>query len=1192
MFDYSLSDIRALYGTTAYNRGRDYCDSGRVISLELEENEDWSDTGERYNAVVQGNKKYKVTVDIDGFGEIETNCTCPAYGSYYYEGCKHIAAVLIAIYRRNQGAAKQEANKEKERLAQEGLSIRGPNSMLNHVNRTTSGFSSLPQTNSRQNVHTFPVSQGSINSRQQKPPAVSYAAADQMMKILDVRKTGPDEAPAAANTTMSTSGKDTLQVEYIIKVMDGYNVEDYLALEMKIGVKRTYIVQKIRDFLDALDRGESYPFTKIFTFDQTSQVFLPEDQAIMDILLRVRANERLMKKTINPYSSSLGTHEDPKRMYIPPIVWDQLLDKLVQAKHVIWEGKGTLGNAQLEQTEGLPPIQYKITPGQEDGYVLKVEGVDRLALLENYGVVLESGKLFKMEPRQIRQLSKLKSTLSAYGGKGRIELSARQIEPFLQHTLPVLRQLGQVRLDKQVQQKIQEPELAVKAFLDQEDDSLVLRAEFHYGDIVIDPLSPAPKQRKSEEIILIRHGEREQRVLRLLEETSMSCINGRWLASTNEQMYEMLYLVLPALEELAELYVSQSVQQFRQRSASPMKLKADLTQGLDWLELNFELEGIEAEEISHILKHIVEKKKYVRLRDGVLLSLEGQAYDEIRTVVEQLDLKRDQAKQGVFRIPGLRALQLFHPEETKSKAVRLGKTLRQFLERLLHPERMSYELPASLEPILRDYQAEGFQWFKNLSCFGFGGILADDMGLGKTLQTIAYIRSELDERAAAAVAGAEAVNKTGAEASTGVGDRPGNEAESGSRYADPAVQQPVLIITPASLTYNWENELRRFAPELKVAVAAGDKEQRSSLMEDMHAQAYDVLITSYPLLRRDAEWYKDRDFPILILDEAQAIKNSGSQTAQLVKQLSAQHRFALTGTPIENSLQELWSIFEAVFPALFHGQKHLHELPRERIARMISPFLLRRLKQDVLEELPDRIDTIHRSALTKEQKKLYLAYMARLREDTLKDLETEGFQKSRIRILAGITRLRQLCCHPSLFIENYKGTSGKLEQLLELVADGLVNGRRFLIFSQFSSMLGLIRTALQEHGHQAFYLDGSTPASERVEMSRRFNEGEHDIFLVSLKAGGTGLNLTGADTVVLFDLWWNPAVEEQAAGRAHRMGQRKIVQVFRMVAEGTIEEKMLELQQKKKDLIEDVLNSSTGNTSAMSEEDIRELLNM
>lgn len=704
------------------------------------------------------------------------------------------------------------------------------------------------------------------------------------------------------------------------------------------------------------------------------------------------------------------------------------------------------------------------------------------------------------------------------------------------------------------------------------------------------------KQRKSGEIILIRDDEREQLVLRLLEAAAISCIGGRWLASTDEQMYDMLYHVLPSLEELAELYVSQSVQQFRKSSLNQLKLKADITEGLDWLELTFELEGIEAEEIAHILKHIVEKKNYVRLRNGALLSLEGQAYDEIRTVAEQLDMKRDQAKQGVFRLPGLRSLQLFHPEETKNKAVRLSKSLRQFLERLLHPERTSYELPDSLEPILRDYQVEGFQWFKNLSAFGFGGILADDMGLGKTLQTISYIRSELDERAAAAATGAKASTKAGTEASIEVDTEAETEAETeageDSQYVDPAAQQPVLIITPASLTYNWENELRRFAPELKVAVAAGDKEQRSSLMEDMQAQAYDVLITSYPLLRRDAEWYKDRSFPILILDEAQAIKNSGSQTAQLVKQLSAKHRFALTGTPIENSLQELWSIFEAVFPALFHGQTHLQELPRERIARMISPFLLRRLKQDVLEELPDRIDTVHRSALAQEQKKLYMAYMARLREDTLKDLEEEGFQKSRMRILAGITRLRQLCCHPSLFIENYEGTSGKLEQLLELVADGLASGRRFLIFSQFSSMLGLIRTTLQKRGYQTFYLDGSTPASERVEMSHRFNEGERDIFLISLKAGGTGLNLTGADTVVLFDLWWNPAVEEQAAGRAHRMGQRKVVQVFRMVAEGTIEEKMLELQQKKKDLIEDVLNSSTGNTSALSEEDIRELLQM
>lgn len=444
---------------------------------------------------------------------------------------------------------------------------------------------------------------------------------------------------------------------------------------------------------------------------------------------------------------------------------------------------------------------------------------------------------------------------------------------------------------------------------------------------------------------------------------------------------------------------------------------------------------------------------------------------------------------------------------------------------------------------------------KTLSKFRFGGILADDMGLGKTIQSIAYITSELAEM-------------------------------------PPKVQgrAPVLILCPASLTYNWSHEFARFAPAVNVLVAAGQKEERSGLLESKAMEEADVIITSYPLLRRDIELYAGTTFHALILDEAQAIKNSASQTAQAVKSLKAARKFALTGTPIENSVDELEAIFSTVFPALFTGRLTFKELPAGRIASIVSPFILRRLKKEVLEELPDRIDTVQHTELLDEQKQVYLAYLSRLRDDTEQDLLADGFHKSRMKILAGITRLRQICCHPSLFLEDYAGGSGKLEQLLEIVQECRDSGRRMLVFSQFSSMLALIRQRLEEAGVQPLYLDGSTPGKERVELCRLFNEGEGEVFLISLKAGGTGLNLTGADTVILYDLWWNPAVEEQAIGRAHRMGQRNVVQVIRLITEGSIEEKMLELQQRKKGLIEEIIEAGENKTTRLSEEDIRELL--
>ncbi|KAI7256769.1 hypothetical protein KC345_g10927, partial [Hortaea werneckii] len=340
----------------------------------------------------------------------------------------------------------------------------------------------------------------------------------------------------------------------------------------------------------------------------------------------------------------------------------------------------------------------------------------------------------------------------------------------------------------------------------------------------------------------------------------------------------------------------------------------------------------------------------------------------------------------------------------------------------------------------------------------------------------------------------------------------------------------------------------------------------------------------------DVEEYAKRSFHTLILDEAQMIKNSATQTAQAVKLLQARFRFALTGTPVENALEDLWSIFGVVFPGLFPGKKAFHDLPRETVARRARPFLLRRLKSDVLKELPDKIESLQASELLPEQKTLYVAYLARLRKEALKHLDNDSFGNGRIKVLAGLTRLRQLCCHPALFVDGYTGGSGKFEQLLEIIDECRSSGKRMLVFSQFTQMLGMMGRELALLGIPHFYLDGQTPAAQRVELCSRFNEGERELFLISLKAGGTGLNLTGADTVILYDLWWNPAVEQQAADRAHRIGQKKVVQVIRLVAQGTVEDKMYELQQKKKNLIDEVIQPGQEALSSLSEQDIRDIL--
>jgi SNF2 family DNA or RNA helicase len=531
------------------------------------------------------------------------------------------------------------------------------------------------------------------------------------------------------------------------------------------------------------------------------------------------------------------------------------------------------------------------------------------------------------------------------------------------------------------------------------------------------------------------------------------------------------------------------------------------------------------------------------------LSLESNAFQEIARFLNDLGLQKKDLNGTEIRLPVVRGLYLTDTLQTGS-AVTLGKSFRKLLESMRNPDHLEFPVPADLEPILRDYQKYGFQWLKTLARYRFGGILADEMGLGKTIQSIAFLVSVLPE-----------IRESG---------------------------RTALIVSPASLLYNWRNELARFAPGVRAVIADGSREERERALSDLSGT--DVIITSYPLLRRDVVRYAGLAFHTLILDEAQSFKNHHTLTAQTVKAIQAEYRFALTGTPVENRLEELWSIFHVVFPGLFPGSNAFRELSREAVAKRIRPFLLRRLKSDVLKELPEKIESLQASQLLPEQKKLYLAYLAELRQDALKHLNAGGYKKNRIKILAGITRLRQLCCHPSLFVEGYAGSSAKFEQLMELIEECRSSGRRLLVFSQFTQMLGLIGRELGDQGVPYFYLDGQTPAQERVELCNRFNEGQRDLFLLSLKAGGTGLNLTGADTIILYDLWWNPAVEQQAADRAHRIGQKKVVQVIRLVSQGTVEDKMYELQERKKNLIDEVIQPGQEALSALSEEEIRELL--
>ncbi len=461
-------------------------------------------------------------------------------------------------------------------------------------------------------------------------------------------------------------------------------------------------------------------------------------------------------------------------------------------------------------------------------------------------------------------------------------------------------------------------------------------------------------------------------------------------------------------------------------------------------------------------------------------------------------------------------------------------------------------VPGPLSALLRPYQRQGVHWLQFLGQYRLGGILADEMGLGKTLQVLASLASRPRSR-------------------------------------------PSLIVCPKTLMFNWLSEARRFVPELKAVLIQGDQPYRRHLLRQ--ADAFDLLITSYPLVQRDIEAYRKLEFDCCILDEAQMIKNPDTHLARHVKHLKASQRIALTGTPLENNLGELWSLFDFVLPGYLGPRDafavEYEDTDRTKLLSRIKPFILRRVKQDVLPELPAKIEETCLVPLTQNQLALYQQTLEQIRRDMNQSIQQHGLARSRMAILAGLTRLRQICNHPGLLHDAYlaqHGVSGKLTRFGEMLRDLLANGHKVLVFSQFTQMLAIIRRHLQDRQIGYCYLDGQT--RERQQVVQRFNtDSQVPVFLISLKAGGFGLNLTAADTVILFDPWWNPMVEDQAADRVHRIGQHRTVSIYRLITQNTIEEKMALLQERKKLLFDQVINASAGHVEGKIElADLKALL--
>lgn len=597
-------------------------------------------------------------------------------------------------------------------------------------------------------------------------------------------------------------------------------------------------------------------------------------------------------------------------------------------------------------------------------------------------------------------------------------------------------------------------------------------------------------------------------------------------------LYDFFEKDVPALQEFGEVILSSTLTDLRLE----VKPELHLNKLGDLLEVSFDFSDLSPADVALARQSLSVSQPYFINQAGQLVLFDGE-FLRLNQTLGASDWANQE--EDTYHLPLWASLELQGHLSAYQEGY-LNQELQDLINDLSYPERFPIAEPA-IQATLRDYQLKGVKWLSVLDHYGFGGILADDMGLGKTLQTIAFLADKL---------------KNG---------------------------PSVLILSPASLIHNWAEEFQKFLPQADIQLIYGNKAERLQQLE----QSHQVTIASYHAFRQDRAQYEAKNYEYLILDEAQVLKNSQTKIFQALKQFSVRRTFALSGTPIENKLLDLWSIFQLVLPGLLGTKKSFAKRSVQEVAQLIRPFVLRRRKEDVLTELPDLVETTYLNDLSHQQKSYYLAQLNALRQQ-VEQLDTASFSQQKLMVLAGLLRLRQICNSPSLFTD-YDGPSGKLESLRELLQQLKASGRRPLIFSQFRGMLDLVEEELQQQGFLLYKITGSTPTKERQQITKVFNKGSRDAVLMSLKAGGVGLNLTGADTVILIDLWWNPALDLQAIGRAHRLGQEHQVTVYRLITHGTIEEKILQLQDSKKRLVKDVLDTGEA-ASQLSLEDIKLIL--
>ena len=949
-----------------------------------------------------------------------------------------------------------------------------------------------------------------------------------------------------------------------------------LSVDFKIGTGKKYVIKDLLEFARLIRQGELFQYGKNLKFFHEPEAFTTESRNMLAFIMQRIEEYEYHFHCVQDSTYRFQTMKALRYLPLSPTAVDMFLNMMIG--HTL---QFDLDDhiRPIYVTDGDPELTLELKAEDSDTYHLTIEDCLILSGARTFWI-LKDKILYRCSEAFKKDMQPYLTELNRQKVR-EITLSEKQLRPFYGSVLKHLEAHTDFHTEGVDLTDYEPPEAHFSIYLDNPAENIIsCTAYARYGEETFSLATPISCEDG------FRDASMENRILTAIQTYFQpAAVSGNedspvadadFIISHDDQAaFLFLEQGLPHFYELAEVFISSNMKRIRILSTPRTAVGVSVSNGL--LEIDVHSDSLPYEELAGILNSYRRRQKYYKLKSGEFLKLENNSLSVLSELADGLRLSEQAIRGGRISVPLYRASYIdavltSHNSDIQSHRDRYFKSLIRDMKSVADSD---YEVPDAMKPILRDYQKTGYRWLCTIAQLGFGGILADDMGLGKTLQIITLLEH----------ARLEAISKTV------------DLTDTASHTACPP---PVsLIVCPSSLVYNWDSEIEHFAPNLKTLLITGTAQERQELLT--HYADYDVLITSYDMLKRDIARYDNLHFHYQIIDEAQYIKNHRTQAARSVCSIHSVTRFALTGTPIENRLSELWSIFEYLMPGFLYPYAYFRseleqpivenkdQIAATRLQQLVRPFIMRRLKTDVLKELPDKLEHAVYAQMTDEQNKLYTANTLKLQKD-LEQQSDSMFKTSKIQILAELTKLRQLCCDPSLIYQNYHGGSAKLDTCIQLIENAMAGGHKILLFSQFTSMLDVIERRLKAERILYYRLDGSTKSEQRTRLVNAFNENKIPVFLISLKAGGTGLNLTGADIVIHYDPWWNAAAQNQATDRAHRIGQTHTVTVYKLIARHTIEEKILELQENKKTLSDQILSEKGVTASQLTKEELLKLL--